>query len=182
MTPTGLEANRQVDEALLVAVDEVRVIDGVLDFDLFYRSRRDHLARSLALTLGDAELGHEAADEAMARAYERWSTVRHFANPEGWVYRTGLNWGLSWLRRRKRSAKRDPLLATRGQLLDEPSDVDLARALSQLAPDSRAVVVLRYYRDWSVEQTAEALGIAPGTVKSRLSRALRRLNQDLAHR
>jgi RNA polymerase sigma-70 factor (ECF subfamily) len=53
-------------------------------------------------------------------------------------------------------------------------------ALDRLAVDQRAVVVLRYYLDWSEARTAAALGIAPGTVKSRLSRALDRLAVLLA--
>ena len=46
--------------------------------------------------------------------------------------------------------------------------------------DQRSVVVLRYYLDWSTEEMAEAMGVAPGTVKSRLHRALRRLERALA--
>ncbi len=155
------------------------VIDLVGDFDQFYRTHRASVARTLSLTLGDDALGHEAADEAMARAFERWDAVSTYANPEGWVYRTGLNWARSWLRRRKRAKERDPLVAAQNRTFDQPGDTDLARALTTLGPNQRAVVVLRFYRDWSVEQTADALGIAPGTVKSRLNRALERLNHEL---
>lgn len=150
-----------------------------VDFDHFYRSNRDSVGRALALTLGDDSLGFEAADEAMARAYERWTVVAGYQNAEGWVYRTGLNWARSWLRRRKRAADKAPLLAQPASGFDGVIDVDLANALSKLHDDHRAVVVLRFYKDWSVEQTAEALDIAPGTVKSRLSRALAILNDEL---
>lgn len=150
-------------------------------FDEFYRRHRDAVARTLALTVGDDGLGFEAADEAMARAYQRWAVVSTLANPEGWVYRTGLNWARSWLRRRTRGAAKDPLLAPAERIEDRPGDPDLARAVARLPDKLRAVVVLRYYRDWSVEETADALDIAPGTVKSRLSRALHKLEQDLAH-
>jgi len=53
--------------------------------------------------------------------------------------------------------------------------LDLARALDQLAPDHRAAIVLHYYQDLSVEETASALGAPVDTVKSRLKTALRRL-------
>lgn len=157
--------------------DDVRSPDPSPDlaFEDFYRDHRDVVARTLALTLNDAALGHEATDEAMARAYERWGTVRHYANPEGWVYRTGLNWARSWLRRRARGRRNDFLVAADPRTDAAPADTDLARALAELTDDHRAVVVLRFYRDWSVERTAEALDIAPGTVKSRLSRALSQL-------
>ncbi|MEL7156895.1 MAG: SigE family RNA polymerase sigma factor [Actinomycetota bacterium] len=153
-----------------------------MTFDHFYQTHRDEVARTLALTLGDDALGYEAADEAMSRAYERWGSVGAYANPEGWVYRTGLNWARSWLRRRRVGAAKTDLLAARSrsdQTDDQPGDADLAAAIARLPHRQRAVVVLRYYRDWSVEQTADALAIAPGTVKSRLSRALTALEQEL---
>lgn len=154
-------------------------IDAVVRFDDFYQSHRDRVARMLALTLGDDGLGYEAADEAMSRAFENWSTVARYGNPEGWVYRTGLNWARSWLRRRKRGSAKDPLVAGPDRTVDQPIDPDVAQAIINLPDKYRSVVVLRYYRDWSVEQTAEALDIAPGTVKSRLSRALQKLEHEL---
>jgi RNA polymerase sigma-70 factor, ECF subfamily len=145
----------------------------------FYALHRESVGRTLCLTLGDQSLGFEAADEAMARAFERWDIVSGYANPEGWVYRTGLNWARSFLRRRKRSKPKDQLTARPDATDDRPGDADLERAIAGLSDDHRAVVVLRFYRDWSVEQTADALGIAPGTVKSRLSRALELLHAQL---
>lgn len=150
-----------------------------LPFEDFYRMHRDTIGRTLSLTLNDDLLGFEAADEGMARAFERWNTVSGYQNPEGWVYRAGLNWARSWLRRRKRGATKDRLVATALETTDSPLDPDLLRAMQTLSDDHRAVVVLRFYRDWTVDQTAEALGIAPGTVKSRLSRALSQLNDLL---
>ena len=150
-----------------------------IEFARFYRDHRVSVARTLALTLGDDALGFEAADEAMSRAFERWTTVSAYNNPEGWVYRTGLNWARSWLRRRKRGAAKDPLLAVPAAGVDRPADTDLSRAIARLPHDQRAVIVLRFYRDWSVEQTADALDVPAGTVKSRLSRALSVLQRDL---
>ena len=62
---------------------------------------------------------------------------------------------------------------------DQVLDVDLERALEGLSPAHRTVVGARFFRDWSVEETADALGIRPGTVKSRLSRALDQLADEL---
>ena len=55
----------------------------------------------------------------------------------------------------------------------------LAAALEELPVQQRAVVVLRFYFDWSTEQVAKALGVPNGTVKSRLSRALERLESHV---
>jgi len=53
----------------------------------------------------------------------------------------------------------------------------LRAALTRLPPRYRAVLVLRFWEDWSVEQTAEALRISPGTVKSQSARGLSRLRE-----
>jgi len=54
----------------------------------------------------------------------------------------------------------------------------LRLALDALSPANRAAVVLRYYGQLSEAETAQALGVAPGTVKSRLNRALAQLSED----
>ena len=148
-------------------------------FEDFYGAHRDELARALGLALRDAALGAEAADEALARACQRWSQVSSYANPQGWVFRVGLNWARSWLRRLRRERERQPLLAEPPATEDRARDVDLERALASLNDGHRAVIVARFYLDWSVAETAGALGIAEGTVKSRLSRGLEQLRDML---
>jgi RNA polymerase sigma factor (sigma-70 family) len=146
------------------------------EFADFYELHHAAVARAIAATIGDAVLGQEAADEAMARAYQRWSKIRSYDNPAGWTYRVGLNWSRSWLRRHRRQDHR----LHRPEAIDAPPvDVDLENALATLSHDHRAVVVCRYLLDWSVDQTADALDVRPGTVKSRLSRALSELERRL---
>tara|TARA_Y100001970_G_scaffold200842_1_gene244372 strand:- start:272 stop:526 length:255 start_codon:yes stop_codon:yes gene_type:complete len=58
-------------------------------------------------------------------------------------------------------------------------DVDLERAIATLTPGHRTVVVARFFMGWSIKETAEALGLRAGTVKSRLSRALKQLAGEL---
>jgi RNA polymerase sigma-70 factor (ECF subfamily) len=116
----------------------------------------------------------------MVRAYERWSTVREYDSPAGWTYRVGLNWARSVLRRRRRRDRLplfDPGTTTQPEL-GEPAVV---RALAALNDDQRAVVVCRFLLDWSVEETAAALGVRPGTVQSRLHRAVHQLQARLSH-
>lgn len=150
----------------------------VRSFEDFYLEHHPTVSRALALTLGDNQLGVEAADEAMTRAYQRWRQVSGYHNPEGWVYRVGLNWARSWLRKRRRTTS-SPFMAETPVDDPTPSDPRLVEALAALDPKHRSVVVLRYLLDWSVEQTADALDIAPGTVKSRLHRALGQLEARL---
>ncbi|NNL68863.1 MAG: sigma-70 family RNA polymerase sigma factor [Acidimicrobiia bacterium] len=148
------------------------------DFEDFYRARREQVFRGLALTLRDRDLAADAADEAMARAYQRWRTVSKYANPEGWAYRVGLNWARSRLRRRTREVRGFRLEDRPGAEMI-PADPSLAAALVELPLQQRSVVVLRFYFDWSTEQVATALGVPTGTVKSRLSRALERLESTV---
>lgn len=154
------------------------VHDETQGFAAFYTANHGSVARALALTLGDTELAAEATDEAMTRAYQRWATVRDYGNAAGWVYRVGLNWARSFLRKRRRTTS-SPYLEDQPVDDPQPSDPSLTRALAGLDPKHRSVVVLRYFLDWSVDQTAEALQIAPGTVKSRLHRALNQLEAQL---
>jgi RNA polymerase sigma factor (sigma-70 family) len=147
-------------------------------FDDFYRVERDRVARALAITLGDGHLAADATDEAMARAYQRWAKVGLYDNPGGWVYRVALNWATSVLRRRRRAPHPHVERPTEIGPVPEPT---VAEALAALDVDQRAVVVCRYYLGLSEAETAAALGIRPGTAKSRLSRALQRLQPRLAH-
>lgn len=160
---------------------EVEAVEafGATSFSDFYRRSRDDVGRALALTLGDVELAAEAVDEAMARAYVRWSKVGGYENPGGWVYRVGLNWATSVIHRRRRQphppVDRDP---TDVGPVAEPT---VRAALEQLDVRHRAVIVCRFYLGMSELETATALNIRAGTVKSRLHRATRRLQIDLAH-
>lgn len=147
-------------------------------FSAFYRAHWAKVARGLAVTLGDRDLAAEATDEAMARAYQRWGTIQHYDQPAGWVYRVGLNWARSYHRRAVRK-----LPFARADHVDAPTveDPSIAAALEALDIKHRSVVVCRLLLDWSVEETAHALGVRPGTVKSRLHRALTQLQSSLAH-
>ena len=152
-----------------------------MDFEHFYERTRPSLGRALALALGDVDLAADAVDEAYTRAYERWSTVGTIDRPEAWVYRVAMNWSLSVLRRRRRGHHRffDPS----AQHADAPTATDptIDEALAALDEKQRAVIVCRHLLGWSVAETATALGLREGTVKSRLHRAHFILQSHLAH-
>ena len=149
-------------------------------FDAFYRRSRVELARGLTMALGDRDLAVEAVDEAFTRAYERWSSLRDLDRPEGWVYRVAMNWALSVLRRRRRGHHRfyDP---NRERSETSVADPAVEAALAELDAKHRSVVVCRHLLGWSVAETATALGVREGTVKSRLHRAHLILKSHLSH-
>jgi DNA-directed RNA polymerase specialized sigma24 family protein len=150
-------------------------IDPPRDFEAFYREGYADIARALTATLGDFDLAQEATDEAMVRAYARWEKIRSYDNPGGWVYRVGLNWARSARRRLTR------VLPFHERRVVDPPATDPAHdaALRNLDISLRAVVVCRLLLDWSVDQTAAALRLKPGTVKSRLHRAIAQLERTL---
>ncbi len=154
-------------------------------FDEFYRGAFGEVLQAVRFSVDDRDLADEAVDEAMVRACEHWSEVSAMANPDGWVYRVAMNWArnrqrrLGVERRRGRAERAGEQWASHEPTFADPA---IARALKTLPLDQRAVVVLRFHLDWSTEQIAVALDIAPGTVKSRLHRALRRLEHLLEER
>lgn len=150
-------------------------VDPQRDFETFYREGYADIARALTVTLGNLDLAQEATDEAMVRAYARWDKIGAYDNPGGWVYRVGLNWARS---ARRRLTRVSPF--HEHPVVDAPvTDPANAAALQDLEVSLRAVVVCRLLLDWSVDETATALRIKPGTVKSRLHRALIQLERTL---
>lgn len=170
---------RRHGQGEVVAVKSGRQMAGVASFEEFYPEAHDAVFRALVLTVGDPELTADAVQEALARALARWDVVATYDNPTGWVYRVALNWTRSQFRRRAREFLMGRPPDRPGAPVPEPIDTRVTNAVAELPVGQRAVVVLRLYLDWPVEQVAAALGVSPGTVKSRQSRALARLRDRL---
>jgi len=147
-------------------------------FETFYNLNWSKVHRAVAVVIRDPDLSNEAVDEAMVRAYENWKKVSAMANSEGWVYRVAVNWARSRLRRRSLWKRLIPPTIVAHD--PEVSDPAVVRAIRQLSPRQRDVVILRFLLDMSEADTAEALGIPQGTVKSRLSRAVDALREELS--
>ncbi len=148
-------------------------------FERVFAGHRDELVRALTISLGDESLAADAVDEAFTRALHRWHVVGTFDNPQSWIYRTARNWATSRFRRRARDRRFGPRIATSESTTDRLPDPELTAALASLPDEQRTVLVLRYYLDWPIAAIADALDIAPGTVKSRTARALSELNRLL---
>ena len=158
---------------------EVRVVPSV---EQFVEAASPRLVRTLAITTGDESLAHDVAQEALARAWQRWDKVSRMDSPEAWCYRVALNLATSPFRRRSSESRAKQRLATARPAVYELPDNDpaLLDAMSRLPLWQRRVLALRFLADLSVEETAHALGVATGTVKSSTSRALAALRHELA--
>jgi RNA polymerase sigma-70 factor, ECF subfamily len=153
--------------------------DTCVAFEDFYRAERGAIVRAVTSTLNDRDLATESADEALARAYERWTEVAPMDNPSGWVYRVAVNLGRNRLKRLDLERRKPPLPGLDVPDIDAPADPAIARALARLPLSLQQVVVLRVLLDWQIDEIAAALGCPRGTVKSRLHRAFRRLQASL---
>jgi len=150
------------------------------DFREFVRARFDALRGLAYLTCGNWQTAEDAVSTSLAKLYVRWRKV---SSPHSYaqrmVVRAAIDEGRRPWRREHSAGENLP-----DQVVVDPSArVDermrLREALRQVPPRQRAVLVLRYYEGLSVEETAAALGLRAGTVKSQASRGLAALRQAL---
>lgn len=150
------------------------------------RAHQDIAFRTAMLITQDAAEAEEAAQDAFVKA---WRALPRFRRGEPWR-----PWLLTIVaneaRNRRRSAGRRSALALRAEpprpdrsaeaaVLAAETRGALLSALSRLREDDRLVLACRYVLELSEAETAAALGVRPGTVKSRTSRALGRLRQEV---
>jgi RNA polymerase sigma-70 factor (ECF subfamily) len=149
------------------------------DAEAFCDEVGPRLVGSLTLYLGDRGVAEEVAQEALARAWERWDEVSQMASPEAWTFRVATNLARSWFRRRGAERR------ARARLHGHPADLVLRddmgeaiavrRALAALPQRQRAAVVARYFLGLSVAEAAVALGVAEGTIKAATHQGLANL-------
>ncbi|MDR6175972.1 RNA polymerase sigma-70 factor (sigma-E family) [Nocardioides zeae] len=151
------------------------------EFSDFVATRWPRLVRSAVLLGCSPAEAEDVVQTALELCLRKWSLVRGADDRDAYVHRVLINTFTS-SRRRRWVGERPTAVLPEEHGPDRADEVDLAdavlRALRTLTTEQRAVAVLRYYAHLSEKQTAEALGVAPGTVKSRLSRALRVLAGD----
>ncbi|HJR60860.1 MAG TPA: sigma-70 family RNA polymerase sigma factor [Vicinamibacterales bacterium] len=142
------------------------------------------LFRAAARLLGDQEQARDATQTAFLKAYQALATCDRQRRFFSWIYRILVNECLNTLRARRPAQGLDDSLAAPRDLAD-PIDVGETRqrvrkALLQLPPDQRDVIVLRHFAELRYEQIAAVLGVPEKTVKSRLFSARQRLCELLA--
>src|SRR5680860_484438 len=155
-----------------------------IDFEVWYRREHPRLVTLLGASTGDAALSREAADEALARAFEQWSRVSQMASPMGWTYKVALN--LVRRAARRRALERRLLRRFRHEDVPGPTG-ELWLLVAELPTRQRTAVLLRHVGQLTEREIAEVMGIARGTVSSTLRTAHERLgavidNEDTPER
>ncbi len=155
------------------------VRDSVASNDTFEAAFPELYTRAFALAyrmLGNRTAAEDIAAETMARALLRWDRLDPHRVP-GWVLKVAANQAIDLMRRKGRV-----LDAGVVDLEDSTTlRIALADALRKLPRRQREAVTLRYLSDLSEADTAAALGISTGSVKSHVHRGLASLKRDLGH-
>ena len=159
---------------------------GDVEFEEFVRASWQRLGRAAYALTGNWHEAEDLLQSVLERTYARWSKVGR-EDPVAYVRRALVHGYVDgWRRRRK--VRMDPTDAPPETAVPGGIDgldgaehrVDLVRLLAELSDRERAMVVLRYYLDCSVEEVAAELGCSVGTVKSTCSRAMQRLRLPVA--
>jgi RNA polymerase sigma-70 factor (sigma-E family) len=153
-----------------------------LDFEDFVAATSTRLFSLAMLLVGrnqaDAE---DLLQDVLERAYRHWPRIVRGGEPEPYIRRMLANAAVDRRRLLRRRPERplDPGAPADTNEVDQVTErAVLIRALADLPPRQRAVLVLRYFEDLTEAQTAAVLGCGVGTVKSQSSRALARIRES----
>lgn len=157
-------------------------------FEELVRRHQDVAFRTAYLVLRDAAEAEDAAQEAMVKAYRSLGRFREGSAFRPWLLKIVSNQALTMARSRKRRGAATERLAAEPLPFTDVDDAVIGReraqviwrALESLKEHERVVVYLRYFLALPERELAEYLGVAPGTVKSRLHRALDHLRQIMS--
>jgi RNA polymerase sigma-70 factor (ECF subfamily) len=151
----------------------------VADLEALFRIHWPRAFRAAYLVTHDAAAAEDIAQEsflAALRALDRFDRRRPFGP---WLHRIVVNRSIDWTRARTLRAEVELHESLPAAPPDRPPRDDVLAALGRLAPEQRAVVVMRYLLEFTPGEIAEALDLPRGTVNSRLRRGLDSLEGEL---
>jgi RNA polymerase sigma-70 factor (ECF subfamily) len=134
---------------------------------------------------GDLRLAEDAAQEAFVRVWQNLNSYKPQYAFRSWLYRIAANAALDALRRERPTAELDSVsLADPGGTPEQSAEenqraANVRRAIAQLSPPLRMVLILREYQELTYQEIADALDIPVGTVMSRLNSARAQLRKEL---
>ena len=150
------------------------------DFVEFATAAVPRLRRTAFLLCGDWHTAEDLAQTTLTKMFVSWRRIRRQDAAFSYASRTLVNTYIASRRGRRASEIVTDVVPERLAMPDSPETrMVVMAALATLAPRARAVVVLRFWADMSVEQVAEVLGCSEGTVKSQTARALDKMRPVL---
>lgn len=153
------------------------------DFGEFVRVEHEQLVHTLVLHCGDPALAEQLAQDAFVRARERWDRVSTMESPGAWLHRVAINLSNSWWRRLAAEHRAYAKVGARppADMTPDTADAVAVRAALRALPSrQREILVLRFFLDLSVRETAARTGLKEGSVKSLTHRAVTALRAQLA--
>jgi RNA polymerase sigma-70 factor (sigma-E family) len=173
----------QMDADSAAAVPETPRRSRDTDFEAWMTARQPALLRTACLLTGETHTAEDLVQTTLAKLYLAWDRIADREHVDAYARKALVNefrslWRRPW-RRRELSAEQLPDVAGSEQGYDARDDA-LWQFVATLPPKQRAVIVLRYYEELTEAETAAALGISVGTVKSQASRALASLRRTVA--
>lgn len=154
------------------------------EFVAYYEARAAAVRKTAYVLCGDWHLAEDLTQTAFTKLYQAWHRLERHDALDAYVRQTLVN---AFLDERRRPWRREYAIGPQSPLFDRPVPADdrgadreiLLDALGRIPKRRRAVVVLRYWEDLSVEQVALLLDCSPGTVRSQASRGLADLRTAL---
>ena len=171
------------EQALIGPADRAHDMAARADFDSWMAARQARMLRTAYLLTGDVHAAEDLTQTTLAKVYLAWDRVSAARSVDAYARKIMVNEHTSMWRRLWR--QREVVSDTRSSDLPVPAEeydgvaADLWSAVRALPERQRAVIVLRYYEQLSEAETADALGVTPGTIKSQASRALATLRDRL---
>lgn len=155
-------------------------VPAAAEFTDFATAVSPRLFRTALLLSGDWQLAEDLVQTTLGKVYVGWARVSAADSPDAYASKILTNTFLSW--RRTKASREVAIDRIRDTIVAGPdvtTRVVVFRALRNLNAIDRAIVVLRYWEDYSVGQTASALGVSEAAVKMRSMRSLARLRNEL---
>jgi RNA polymerase sigma-70 factor (sigma-E family) len=155
-------------------------LDSQQGFIEFAAADAPRLRRTAYLLCGDWHAAQDLTQTTLVHVFVAWRRIRHADSAHAYAQRTLIN---NYLATRRRHSSGELVVA---ELDDQPAAADstelrlvLLQALGTLSPRARAIVVLRYWEDRSIDQVATLVGCSAGNVKSQSARSLEKLRTYL---
>jgi RNA polymerase sigma-70 factor, ECF subfamily len=163
--------------AIASACDRANAFRGMAD------GRLEDAYKLASAILGSPSEARDAVHDAFITGWQRWPSLRDPERFDPWFRQIIVNVCRDRLRRSSRRPTVEGGSGPRSTVPDVSRQVQdrllVEQGLARLKPDERIILALRYYRDLKVDDIAEVLAVPPGTVKSRLNNAHKRLRDVL---